>query len=596
MELQTIRFEEIAGPHSSKRENFEELINNLFCDKEGFITFNGSGGDGGADCIFYINENKRVVVQAKYFLRKISNSQRQQIQKSFRRAIEYYKPDYWILCTPINPTTTEHKRLLNFAKEWPKVSVQWWGYTKLVDEILKRKEIVDYYFPNVKYSNRLIYLEEKSSKIHEIVVELRKHFLDCEYVLPSRHDYSYLALEYLRRLSNIVPGIRKELGFIESIDTFEVLIDFSDIFSFMNAHPLHHNEMAISDYCIKNSSEPILIPPGALYEMEKYLHVIKNYDKEIDRVRMKELLLNFIFKYERDPNSIQTYKSYETLMKFLSEFGIHPDLGFGKLRLALELGIIKPLAEQDIIIGADKVFFQKVFKWFSTLRPFKPEPNLVDATNLELLTRMQEKRNGRIRFLSSAKSFLDAALMFCGENHLVRTAIQYASILYIKHWYKKKGQAINRIENFFNNMEKIVYGMESMLKFWNTESILQTGDKDAAIKMLNNLHKFKLYYDDFFKPIDKMIYKEAEFIEPMKRQSPEGLYRMLISDYDVTRGFEKWWEESLNEVAKLSEYLKKNVGIGDTVRSLEELGGKSFIEEKKKANEQRAKEKKNSSD
>lgn len=67
-------------------------------------------GDGGIDVYIDQPNGKYTIVQCKYFLKQIGDSQKTQIRESFTTAIENYKEvlGEWILCIPTDLSSKEH--------------------------------------------------------------------------------------------------------------------------------------------------------------------------------------------------------------------------------------------------------------------------------------------------------------------------------------------------------------------------------------------------------------------------------------------------------------------------------------------------------
>ena len=64
------------------------LFRNFLGNVSYFSVVNGAGGDGGVEAYGVLNDGSIVGLQAKYFLKSIHKSQRDQIEKSIRTAID----------------------------------------------------------------------------------------------------------------------------------------------------------------------------------------------------------------------------------------------------------------------------------------------------------------------------------------------------------------------------------------------------------------------------------------------------------------------------------------------------------------------------
>lgn len=152
-----IDWHQIQPFNGSQNNAFEELVCQLAreeFDKEGkFIRFGTP--DGGLEAICKFDDGRVYGWQAKYFLNSFTNSQWQQIKKSFENAVTNY-PDltHFFLCVPLdknNPCVAgiesfeqkwnDHAKLW---QEWAKmqgrdVKITFWGSSELIHFLSKRE-------------------------------------------------------------------------------------------------------------------------------------------------------------------------------------------------------------------------------------------------------------------------------------------------------------------------------------------------------------------------------------------------------------------------------------------------------------------------
>ncbi|MFQ7605133.1 MAG: ABC-three component system protein [Enterococcus avium] len=110
-------FEYLVGKYgeAGAREIFEKICVNLFQCLYGpkSKTVKPSQGDGGLDVLVGDLPKTEKVYQCKFFLKKIGDSQKQQIRESFKTVTEKYDVSEWYLCLP---TILTEKELLWWSK------------------------------------------------------------------------------------------------------------------------------------------------------------------------------------------------------------------------------------------------------------------------------------------------------------------------------------------------------------------------------------------------------------------------------------------------------------------------------------------------
>lgn len=147
-------FKEITGLKDSKQENFEELCSRLIINSypDG-KPVEGKGGDEGVDSFVGIFNGECRVYQCKYFIEKIGSAQRRQIEKSLKRAISSHKLKSWTLMVPKNLTPSEIKWFQALQKKNGSLKMDWWGETKLQDQISKFSSLIRDFQPRQSTTN-----------------------------------------------------------------------------------------------------------------------------------------------------------------------------------------------------------------------------------------------------------------------------------------------------------------------------------------------------------------------------------------------------------------------------------------------------------
>ncbi len=156
-----IDFSKINSFDAGQRESFEELICVLAKREQpaGGIDFQrieGSGGDGGVEAIWLLNDDRTIGYQAKYFL-SLDSSKWHQIDKSVRRALDV-RPELkrYVVALPCNLTGKKEYPGRGFSgwEKWQALVTKWsecakvrgikvsfdlWTATDITDRLLKEE-------------------------------------------------------------------------------------------------------------------------------------------------------------------------------------------------------------------------------------------------------------------------------------------------------------------------------------------------------------------------------------------------------------------------------------------------------------------------
>lgn len=111
-----VDFKSINGSIEGARASFEIVCESLFREKyhkENVQIIRANPGDEGIDVLIGELKKSPTIIQCKFFIENITNTQKDQIRSSFKRAIESkkYKMKKWILCIPTTLTIDD---------------IQWW--------------------------------------------------------------------------------------------------------------------------------------------------------------------------------------------------------------------------------------------------------------------------------------------------------------------------------------------------------------------------------------------------------------------------------------------------------------------------------------
>lgn len=148
MQVVPFDFRNITGLEYSKQENFSSLCNRLIMKIFLYAKpVDGKGGDEGIDTIIGIFNGICQTFQHKYFINRIGKSQRRQIEKSLKTAIEHHSLEQWTLMIPINLNSSEIKWFQNLKQKYAPLKMDWWGKEKLQQLLSEHIEIANDFQP-----------------------------------------------------------------------------------------------------------------------------------------------------------------------------------------------------------------------------------------------------------------------------------------------------------------------------------------------------------------------------------------------------------------------------------------------------------------
>ena len=133
------------------RDSFERLCFHLLKERHptaGVTRVEGAAGDEGADSFAGQLDSGPVVWQAKAFPNGVRESQKDQIRKSLKRAVDKLKPRLWILCLSTDMDIHAHRWWEHLKKSYAKkVEMGLWQAGDIVTELAHRKTVSELFFP-----------------------------------------------------------------------------------------------------------------------------------------------------------------------------------------------------------------------------------------------------------------------------------------------------------------------------------------------------------------------------------------------------------------------------------------------------------------
>ncbi|MHA2282182.1 MAG: hypothetical protein ACXAC5_15170 [Promethearchaeota archaeon] len=129
---------------------FESLVQSLLeSEYKNIKPVRGVGGDKGVDCFYGEFKGKIIVFQVKFFLKTWTNTQKRNIRESLETARREHEVINWILILPLDLTPAQIEWFDKLRNEYQTIELDYWGFTRLRNLLLKHKSLRDEYFPTL---------------------------------------------------------------------------------------------------------------------------------------------------------------------------------------------------------------------------------------------------------------------------------------------------------------------------------------------------------------------------------------------------------------------------------------------------------------
>ena len=535
-------FAQILGPRSSASSNFEELVSQLLAMEIGAEAIDGSGGDMGIDCYIGKFRGQLTAFQAKYFLGRLRNSQRVQIQKSFETANNHHKITNWVLCVPIDPTPNEREWLDSLGDH-----TEWWGETKLRSLLAKYEGIARQFFREPLIVTHLTSIKEEVSRLREELFQRIDPLPSVEQVL------NYLATDEkdCRAATEDIYLLYDQHG------TPWITIDFCDLYAYLCTDPSLTVHRPLIDFCLFHSPWSFTLPPGTVYEFGKFVQrspfqfVAEDF---LERLRQTPEAQAFVKEFTSDPTTTRATEKYHLFVSRMRNFGIHEGSEVNRLASSLQSGSISAVASEYRNLKRKE--YSRALDFFRVQRPIKNEANCADAANIAFLLTSENHLKVPSRMVSSAKSMTIASEHLCSGRALVRTPHQFALLLTAGSTREVAQQKLLKTLNEIQGLQKVF-----TLSYGNSQTVTKKAE------FLPSLLDFAVAYRDLLRPIDDMI---EEGFRVISRQPLSRAY------YDVLRGeafqvatFRSFWERVSMDYKTIDDILCKYHGYEEIADQIE---------------------------
>lgn len=131
-------------------DQFEPLIQSLLeAEYTNIKSVRGTGGDKGVDCFLGKFKGEITIFQVKFFLGTWRNHQKKQIKESLETAHKNHQVIRWILIIPLDLTPAQIEWFDNLRHQYQSIELDYWGFTKLMNLLLKHRYLMEEYFPTL---------------------------------------------------------------------------------------------------------------------------------------------------------------------------------------------------------------------------------------------------------------------------------------------------------------------------------------------------------------------------------------------------------------------------------------------------------------
>jgi hypothetical protein len=538
-------FSRITGPRLSPRENFEDLVCQLLALEIDAQALDGAGGDRGIDC-FRDTDLGLEVFQAKYFLAPLTPGQRSQAKRSLRRALEHRRLRRWVLCVPHNPTPGELEWFVKLAP--PGVTIEWWGASKLRSLLSKHVSLAEQFFAGDRLERRFEQFER----------EVRGYLLAALH-LPLSATVAAGGepppVTYLKRAQRLGDLLLEDGPLLDGSSHPTIAIDFSEIYSYLQADSRLAWARPVFDFCIEESPFALVLLPPSVLELHWYLESLRRHgmmtlESSSQAKEPLDRLKAFVEAFEQNPASAETRRAFDLL-----DSGT---VALPRLASIIQSGRLKVQASRSWQVEAGDI--EPIVRMFVDLqRGLRPRSQFIDAAALALIRNAWTAAPGSIRMLSSAPSFLHVARQIFDQRSPVRTSQEYA---YFVHMARRAGLDGGTVSEWALALRQRASRLASVAE--SGLSGLSAPQRESALAAFA---AFAPSYRDLLRPVDEMISSAASVTPRMRRLGMEELYRCLVAEAQLVEGFRRWWEQICATITA----IRQSIRLGEPEAALSAL-------------------------
>jgi hypothetical protein len=555
-------FDKIQGPLQSRRENFEELVAQLLTVETGAERVDGSGGDAGIDCFVRTTDNAVIIFQAKYFLTRLTTSQRRQILRSLETARRTHQVTRWVLCIPINPTPSEREWFESLTKDGP--ILEWWGETKIRTLVAKYPEIAKSFF----LDESLVYeLKAFREEVAGTIAALRaSRFFDGK-------ASDSVVREYLERASSIGELLIEDAPLLTMPEQVFIGLDFTELHTYMSSDTRFVLSTPAVDFYIQNSPYSLYLLPGAAVELTLFMSWLMphDFDQYVDSLGHDDNPLRvFVNLFEQDPSNNATHHAYNLAIEYLRSLKVPPSFNTRKLRSVLESGLLKPCPD-DIPFtreNADfETFFQRLLRGRGIVKDERfRRAKTIDALNVAFLRTYEVKTGRPVRMISTDNILYTASREYFGGRSFVRNSAEFAYFIHSAIYRQQEESGSVEID-----AAKLIIAAKELdcrLHMTNATREPFTTNQSELRSLMQSFQDFAPLYRNILRPVDEMIESGLVALSTIYFHDMLELYTILKREAELVASFRSWWDEMSRELTAIDDVIRQQYGTEQTIDSI----------------------------
>jgi hypothetical protein len=543
-------FDRLSGPLHSREQNFEQMMAQLLALDYGASAIDGSGGDGGIDCYVMNPDGMLTIFQSKYYIDRLTSSRKNQIRRSFERAVKQHNVRKWVLCVPLDPTPAEDLWLRTISRNM--TEVEWFGVTKIRTLLAKYPRIAGQFFSEDVLTQQL---QELRSWLGSVMEALSP--TPWALAVPSGQDM--FPIPYLERVQRIAAILSQDHDLIDDPTRGLIAVDFSDIYLYLTGGSHQFVATAVLDYVFTTTSEPLQLFPGSVAEIHRYLiyltesgqHFVSNQADPQERVRRLD---KFMAAYAAAPHSRETQLAFEECVSRIGVESYGTILRIPELLKFINSGRIEEARLSTRVLENAKEYIEPILQAFLKIRATsRPISTYVDSWNLAILKSLRVE--GMIsRMLSSAKTMHLVAESTFDDPSPLRTSCDMA---YLLHLQTKSREGV-----FGSNLPmQLMKLRKSSAELVQVLNLRETGDSkipkqtESLQKASRVLHEFEPGYRSILKPIDEIIVNASRELPRTRFIGMVELYEFITREATIIEGFRQWWDRVIGVLGTLDALL-----------------------------------------
>ena len=281
----------------------------------------GAGGDEGIDCFIQGDDGSLDVFQAKYFIDRLTGSQRSQIEESLERALECHEVATWTLCIPRNHSPSERRWFETLARDHG-TPLEWWGLSKLRTLVSKSPHIAEGFFPYNRIEKRLHEFETEIRKTLEALPSSLWRYEVGSWGQDISNQGTGIPRAYLQRARRLGRVIGMDGELLARHQDGYVAVDFYELNSYMASDSQLAWARPVIDYCIEECPLPLVLLPPFVLELQAFMKYVEGrgarwLDKSRRTQALPDMLTEFVDAFEEKGDSLEALQIFSRISRRL---------------------------------------------------------------------------------------------------------------------------------------------------------------------------------------------------------------------------------------------------------------------------------------